>query len=166
MKLEFDGISPVTGNKCVLMEADPTTGVTSYMCMESGFCTTDKLVDGSDEVEKYENIISQLMRDVKVVDSETNLVWYPAFLHTPIVLLYCSGTGAHDMIWEVANVVPIPEDRRKDFPIPGQPDQYYENMLDTTNAELYDKALFEQAFDRFYEIIKERLEQYKPESIS
>ena len=165
MKLEFDGISPITGNKCVLAESDTETGITSYMCMESGFCTTDKLVSDTDEVEKYENIITQLMRDIKIIDPSTNLIWYPAFLQTPIVMLYCSGTGAHDMIWEVAKVVPIPDDRRNEFPLPGSTDQYYENMLDTGNAELYDKALFDQAFDRFYEIIKEHFNEAKPQLV-
>ena len=36
LKADYDAHSPVTGNFCVLAEADETTNVTSYMCMESG----------------------------------------------------------------------------------------------------------------------------------
>ena len=42
MKLEYDAISPITKNMCVLSEADESNGIASHMCMESGFVTTDQ----------------------------------------------------------------------------------------------------------------------------
>jgi len=101
MKLEYDAISPITKNMCVLSEADETTGVTSHMCMESGYVTTDQLINGTDAVTEYERTITQLMRNVKFVDLDTNLVWYPAFLRSAVAMLYCTGTSAADMTWEI-----------------------------------------------------------------
>ena len=46
IKLEYDEISPLSGRKCVVVEADEETNVESYMCMESGFTTSDKLKIG------------------------------------------------------------------------------------------------------------------------
>ena len=41
MNIEYDEISPITGNLCVVVEADPKVGRVSYLCMESGYTTTD-----------------------------------------------------------------------------------------------------------------------------
>jgi hypothetical protein len=37
--------------------------------------------------------------------------------------------------------------------VPGKEGEYYTSMIDTVNATSYDKALFENALDLFYEII-------------
>ena len=61
MKLEYDEISPLTGQKTVVVEADEQTNIESYICMESGYTTTDKLKIDSKEVEQYESTITELM---------------------------------------------------------------------------------------------------------
>ena len=37
--IECDVISPITGNKCVMVEADEKTNIESYLCLESGYTT-------------------------------------------------------------------------------------------------------------------------------
>ena len=37
LKLDYDETSPITGNVCVIVEADENTGAEHRMCMESGF---------------------------------------------------------------------------------------------------------------------------------
>ena len=61
MNLEYDSLSPVTGNKCVLEEANEHDGSVSYLCMESGFTSHEQLIDGSDFQEKYEERLTDLM---------------------------------------------------------------------------------------------------------
>ena len=36
LKLDYDETSPITGNVCVIVEADENTGAEHRMCMESG----------------------------------------------------------------------------------------------------------------------------------
>ena len=76
MKLEHDSVSPITGNECVIIEADEKTGTNSYMCMESGYTTTDNFKIDSEHVETYETQITELMKNIKFEDKETGLVWY------------------------------------------------------------------------------------------
>ena len=155
LKADYDAYSPVTGNFCVLAEADETTNVTSYMCMESGYCTTDKLIIGSTEVEKYEESITELMRDARIEDDESGFVWHPSFLQFPFGMLYIAGSGAHDMHWEVAEVVSITGEERLKYPIPGQEGQYFTSKLDVDNAKVFDKLDFENALDALYSIVQE-----------
>jgi hypothetical protein len=152
MKLEYDSNSPITGNLCVIEEADDS-GNTHYMCMDSGYTTTSYLTIGSDVTEEFESKLTELMRAVRHADVDRGLMWYPAFLQTPVAMLYCSGTGAHDLVWEVAQVVPLTEEEQKEYPIPGYEDMYFSSKLDTENSTKFDKANFAEALDMFYDIL-------------
>ena len=154
MKLDYDAISPITGNECVIIEADESTDINSYMCMESGYTTTDQFEIGSEHVEKYEKQITDLMKDVKFIDEELGLVWFPAFLNVQGAgMLYCTGTSRKNMKWEVANTVDIIGEERLKYPIPGKEGQYFTARLDTKNAKKFKKNNFGSALDEYYSIV-------------
>jgi len=156
MKLDYDEISPITGNLCVITEADEQNNTTSYMCMESGFTTTDAMKIGSDVIEKYEAQLTELMRASKYEDTERGLIWYPAFLQMPGVgMLYPIGSNREDIRWEVCKVVMILGEERKKYPVPGKENEYFTSRLDVENAEQFDGNKFESALDRFYALAAE-----------
>ena len=156
MKLEYDEKSPLTGNQCVLIETDEHTGLESYICMESGFTTHEKLTVESEFIEKYEESITQLMRDVKFVDEERGLIWYPAFIQIPGVgMLYTIGTSKADMEWQVARVVDITGEERLQYPIPGKENEYFTSRLDVENALTFESSQFENALDLLYTYMAE-----------
>lgn len=167
MKLEYDETSPITGNLCVIVEADEQTNTTSYMCMESGFTTTDNMKIDSDLVAKYEKGLTELMRVSKYEDPDRGLVWYPAFLQMPgIGMLYPVGSSREDIKWEVCKVVMIIGEERKKYPVPGKENEYFTSRLDVENAERFDGNEFEAALDRFYAFASEaytELEKQKAE---
>ena len=153
MNLDYDSISPITGNKCVIVEADENTNINSYMCMESGYTTTENFKVNSQIVKDYEKTITQLMKDIKFVDKKQKLVWYPSFLHIPGAgMLYCSGTK-NNIKWEVAPVIPIIGEERLKYPIPNKKDEYYTSKLDTENSRKFDKDEFSDALDEFYSCV-------------
>jgi hypothetical protein len=153
MNLEYDETSPITGNLCVIVESDEQTDTTSYMCMETGFTTTDNMKIGSEVVEQYEVQLTELMRASKFEDAERGLIWYPAFLQMPgIGMLYPTGTERTDLKWEVCKVAMISGDERKNYPVPGKEGEYYTSRLDVENAEKFDGTEFEVALDRFYSL--------------
>ena len=43
----YDDISPITGNKCVIEEANEHDNTVSYLCMESGFASHENLINES-----------------------------------------------------------------------------------------------------------------------
>jgi hypothetical protein len=58
--LDYDSISPITGNKCVVEEANPHDNSVSYLCMESGFTSHEKLIDETEFQEKYEKSFNRI----------------------------------------------------------------------------------------------------------
>ena len=136
MKLDYDEISPITNNLCVLVEA-LDNGMNSYLCMESGFVSNDMLRIGSDMISQYEEIISQLMRDVKHIDKGRGLVWYPTYMQIENFVLYCSGTSTKDLGWEIASIIPLSDEDSKNYPIPGTDGQYFTARVDIDNSEYF-----------------------------
>ena len=146
LKLDYDEKSPITGNICVIVEADESTDTTSYMCMESGFTTTENMKIDSDVVKEYETRLTELMRVSKYEDTERDLVWYPAFLQMAgIGMLYPTGTSRDDITGE----------ERKKFPVPGKDGEYFTSRLDVENAEKFEGNEFDLALDRFYSLTAE-----------
>ena len=157
MKLDYDDISPITKNKCVVVEADPGANIQSYLCMESGYTTTDQLVNDSDYLEKHEEQLTELMLDAKYVDEQTNLVWYPTFMQMPGGMLYPDGT-ANELTWKVAKVIDIFGEERLKYPVPGKEGEYFTSRLDVDNANSYDSGNFKLALNELYDIVKETIE--------
>jgi hypothetical protein len=147
IKLDYDEISPITNNLCVIVEA-LENGMNSYMCMESGYVTNDMLRADSDMISQYEENISQLMCDVKYIDETRGLVWYPTYMQVGHYVLYSNGTGKHDLGWEVAEIVALPEDEVKNYPIPGRNTEFYSSRVDVDTAQFY--IDFESAMNALY----------------
>tara|TARA_R100000315_G_C5228470_1_gene139452 strand:+ start:1161 stop:1664 length:504 start_codon:yes stop_codon:yes gene_type:complete len=154
MKLDYDSISPVTGNKCVLEESNPKDNTTSFLCMESGFTSHEHLLEGTEFQEGYESTCTELMLSCKVVDDK-NKAWYPAFMQMPGAMLYSEGTSAQSWNWRVAKIVPLLGEERKKYPIMGKENEYHTSRLDVENAKTYDKDNFKTALDDLYSIVKE-----------
>ena len=155
MNLDYDSISPITGNKCVLEEAHPETNSTSYLCMESGFTSHEHLIEGSDFQKRYEERLTELMLSCKFICLETNKAWYPTFMQLPGGMLYAEGKSAQSWKWKVAKVIPILGEERLKYPIPGKQNEYHTSRLDVDNAKTYDNNDFQTALDELYSIVKE-----------
>lgn len=74
---DFDEISPITGNKCVLVEPVGTGGAIHKLCTESGYTCFIPPADAptSDITVAAESLMPAYIRDYKVVDA-TGHPWY------------------------------------------------------------------------------------------
>ena len=159
INLDYDETSPITGNKCVIVEADTKSGQEHRMCMESGYVTRTDLVFNSNECEIHEQGCTELMKKIKLVDKELNSVWYPTFMQMPGGMLYCEGKSAQSWNWRVARVIPIVGDERLNYPIVGKENEYHTSKLDVENAKTYNKNNFKDALDELYAIVKQEVTQ-------
>ena len=157
MNIEYDAISPITKNLCVVIEVEPESNIGSQICMESGYTTTELLKYDSEYVTKHEEQLTELMIDAKFVDPETGLIWYPTFMQMPGVMLYPEGT-AKELKWAVAKVIPVDGDERLKYPIPGKDGEYFTSRLDVDNANIYDTMDFQIALNDLYDIVKQTID--------
>jgi hypothetical protein len=151
-EVDFEPISPFTGNTRVIVEHDDMHGE-SRVCFDTGFQTSDRLKEGSDTQQEFHSNIPMLVRSLSVVHDEHR--WYPMTAMAMGVMLYPDGADK-SWNWAVSFISDIPEDRQKDFPIPGSPDQYYTQGILDENISYFMKESFEEALDHFYALIFER----------
>lgn len=122
------------------------TKVDSYMCMECGYTTTTLNIDGSDFLKEYEEATAELIKDLRWVDPNTNLVWYPIVLNFPSFgIIFPDGTNKNDWSWRAAPAIEIPAEDAEKYPIPGQPGQYYTRRIDMSQGQLFDSKDFYNA---------------------
>ena len=158
MKLDYDKTSPITGNKCVLEEANIHDNTVSYLCMESGFTSHENLDDNSEFQKSYEKPLTELMINCKIID-DNNRAWYPTFMQMPGAMLYCEGKSPKKWHWKVARIIPIIGDERLNYPILGKEKEYHTSRLDVDNAKTYDKNNFKDALEELYAIVKQEYTQ-------
>ena len=151
--LDYDSTSPITGNKCVLEEANEHDDTVSYLCMESGFTSHEKLIDDTEFQKKYEKHLTDLMISCKVLDDKR--AWYPTFMQMPGGMLYAEGESNQSWKWKVAQIIPIIGDERLNYPVLGKEKEYHTSRLDVDNAKTYDKNNFTTALDELYSIVKQ-----------
>ena len=156
LKLDYDEISPITKNKCVIVEADEETGEEHRMCMESGYITRTSFTRGSEACMIYENGCSELMIKIRMIDNNLGTIWYPTFMQMPGAMMYVEGNGTtpNDYLWSVAKVIPIVGEDRLNYPVVGKEKEYHTTRLDVDNAAKFKGNQFEAALESFYEFKK------------
>ena len=154
LNLDYDAVSPFTGNSCILIEADELTNTEARICMESGYTTSERFKLGSPLIAEYELTIPQLYKDTKYMDPLLDQIWYLATLRTPLGCLYAAGTSKDDYKWQVAPVRELSTDEKVNYPIEGkEPVEYHTHIIDIDDPETFDQNKFQDAMDKFYSLI-------------
>ena len=109
-------------------------------CIACGYVSSPKFKGKKDNNEEY----NKLTDDMKNWSKEAlNRIWIPSIFTLPDCLIYPDDVN-NEMKWKLANMVDIPKEEQKNYPIPGDNNKFYETMYDTDNAEVY---------DNFYEVM-------------
>ena len=109
-------------------------------CIACGYVSSPKFKGKKDNNEEY----NKLSDDMKNWSKEAlNRIWIPSIFTLPDCLIYPDDVN-NEMKWKLANMVDIPKEEQKNYPIPGDNNKFYETMYDTDNAEVY---------DNFYEVM-------------
>lgn len=133
MKAQYDEISPITRNKCVLVEY-VTNNIIQKMCMESGYHTQTNFRDDFEGINEIESSMPDFVVEKRVVD-DLGFNWYLCHISTNKASLMPQMVK-DIVVWAVRPVV-LEEGSYK---------------LDFENTQLFDEGEFEQAFDKFFQI--------------
>ena len=144
-KVDTTEISPLTGNKSVIVEKDKND-MESRICMDTGYTTIAKYKIDSKDTEEYEASTSQLIRDLRYEDADLKQYWYLTTVMFSTGMIYPEGTK-DEWQWVYAPIINIPTEEQKNYPVPGKPGEYYESRLGVDVAEYYPS-------DKFAEVCK------------
>jgi Zn ribbon nucleic-acid-binding protein len=99
---------------CYIVEIEKKNN--SYSCMNCGFATNDYMIEGEYDVEKYEEELPQIYRDIKYTD-ENKRVWYPLAVNVDSLgTVFAMGKSDQDWTWSAIKATELTkEDREKKF---------------------------------------------------
>ena len=110
----------------------------SYMCFQCGMTTNSYFAFDSEKLEEYTKNNSRLMNDLKIIDDDRNLVWFPSVINMGEKgIIYPEGTVS-DWYWYYAKVIDILEEEREQY-------EGHERRLDVENAEKFGQFKFMEA---------------------
>jgi len=161
MRLNYDEVSPITGNMCVMVEHDSTKNQNMKLCMESGYQTFDSWKDGSDIVNKFLSVSPQLIRNTAVVDDNEN-VWVKVIMMTPDVVLNPDLKEIEDryeQIWKVSSFTLLEEGVLPEPNIVSVQVGNRFKVLDETTSIEFGELEFEEATLEFYKRVNESTEE-------
>ncbi len=105
-------------------------------CLSCGYTSTTKFIGEKETNEEY----NKLTDDMKKWSKEFNgRIWIPTMMTLPVGMLYPQDDKDGNMKWYFSKMVDIPEEEQKNYPVPGDTEQYYERMYDINNAIEYDE---------------------------
>ena len=130
-------ICPLCGEKSLHVLG--TTDMHTKQCISCGYATTFKFKMTSEKNEHYESLTDELKKWSKEADG---YLWIPSFITLPFGMLYPFNNKDNEMKWAVAEMIDIPEDEQKNYPIPDQEGKFYTQKFDTDNAKTFDEFLY------------------------
>ena len=110
----------------------------SYMCFGCGMTTNSYMAIDSEKLEELTKNNTQLMNDLKIMDEERGLIWFPSVVNMGEKgLIYPDGVKT-DWYWHYAKVIDVPEEQRKHY-------EGHDKRLDIENPEVFGQFEFMKA---------------------
>ncbi len=114
----------------------------SYLCFHCGFTSNSYYSKESKERVKHLETTADLIKELEFFDDERQLYWYPSVINMgPKGIIFPEG-NLETWYWRYAKVIFIPEEERKDYPVPGKDGEYYESRLDVEGAKRFGQFEF------------------------
>ena len=110
----------------------------SYICFECGMTSNSHFALDSEHLEKAAENNTALMNDLKIIDEERGLVWFPSVINMGEKgIIYPDGV-ATDWYWNYASVVDVPEEDREKY-------DGHEKRLAIDNPQVFGQFEFKKA---------------------
>ena len=152
MRLNYNEISPITGNLTVLTEIDDFSSDTVKLCMESGYQTylNSWRIENSEIISKIEEQFPFDVVNTKFIDASTGNIWYKTFLLSPSVLLF-----PDEKLWRVAALLETDPGSGIEIQVPVSPNTNVTKYLDLESSSEFSEFHFEDALFEFQKRISE-----------
>jgi hypothetical protein len=122
--------------------------VISWSCLQCGFETNTLLLQNTEAIGAFEEMIPTLFRDIKFIDTD-GFVWYPTTVTKEgIGIIFPDidqGAPASEWKWAFAPHVPVTEEEREKFKI--KEGGYHKYKTDMKHVLHFDKQYFSQALE-------------------
>ena len=119
--------------------------IKTYFCYGCGFQTNSLMKEDSEFYLEQLETLPELYKDL-MTDDEEGKVWMPSAVNIPNQgMVFANGSNAENWAWSAVKAVPVTEEEKTKYPIPGKKDQYYEWRMDMTTIKYFSEQDFIEA---------------------
>jgi hypothetical protein len=141
-------------NACYVNEVQNTSIKTS-MCYGCGFVSNTLMKEGEQFLNEQLEVLPELYKDLMWED-ENGQRWMPSTINIPKQgMIFANGNVKDNWTWSAVKSVPVKEEEKEKYPIPGKKGQYYEHRMDMTTIKNFEKHDFIEALD-YIEVFPEQ----------
>ena len=119
--------------------------IKTYFCYGCGFQTNSLMKDGDVFYERQLEILPELYKDLLNKDDDGH-IWMPSTTNVPEKgMIFANGPSTTDWGWAAVKAVPVTDEEKSKYPIPGKEGQYYEWRMDMTTLQMFPERDFIEA---------------------
>lgn len=119
--------------------------IKTYFCYGCGFQTNSLMKEDEKFYEEQLETLPELYKDL-MVDDEEGKVWMPSAINIPNQgMVFANGSNAENWMWSAVKAVPVTEEEKTKYPIPGKKGEYYEWRMDMTTMQHFPENDFIEA---------------------
>ena len=118
--------------------------IKTHFCYGCGFQTNSLMKEGETFYENQVLVLPELYKDLMFKDGEK--VWFPSMINVPAKgMVFANGPTHDNWYWSATKAVPVNDDEKEKYPIPGKKGQYYEWKMDMSTIKHFPERDFMEA---------------------
>lgn len=124
------------GDLCYKVQMAPE--IYNYMSLSCGFWTNSFMTEDHEFYKQQMETLPELYKDLAWKDEKTGLIWLPNTINNQEQgMVFANGTNASNWSWAAVKAIEIPEEDRKNHPIPGKPGEFMKYRMDMKNMKSF-----------------------------
>jgi hypothetical protein len=119
--------------------------IKTYFCYGCGFQTNSLMKEGEEFYEIQMQNLPELYKALAYTD-DNGKVWMPSAVNLPQQgMVFANGNNSNEWKWSAVKAVPVKEEEKTKYPLPGKKDQYYEWRMDMTTISHFNERDYMEA---------------------
>jgi hypothetical protein len=109
--------------------------IKTYFCYGCGFQTNSLMKEGEDFYNTQIEILPELYKDLFHTDKDGK-IWMPSAVNIPDQgMVFANGSNSTNWKWSAVKAIPVLEEEKTKYPIPGKQEEYYSYRMDMTTMK-------------------------------
>ena len=119
--------------------------IKTYFCYGCGFQSNSLMTQNSEFLTQQSEVLPELYKDLFFEDP-SGMIWMPSAVNLPQQgMIFAMGNNASEWTWAAVKAIPVTEEEKEKYPIPGKEGQYYEWRMDMTTLKEFNERDFMEA---------------------
>ena len=125
---------------CYVQEVNQN--VKLHFCYGCGFQANTAMKRDSEFLQQQMEVLPELYKDLFWTD-EDGKTWMPSVVNEPTKgMVFANGSSISNWMWGAVQAVPVKDEEKEKYLIPGKKDQYYQFRMDMSTLKNFDKFGF------------------------